>query len=418
MKLNVGRDLYLKGRIGWRGLNKDEYLDTSDYRIINATALMDRYVDWDNCGFISKERYDESPEIMLQENDLLISKDGTLGKIGYVKNLIRPTTVAAGIFVLRNTIPDQLNFDFLYHLLKSPIFKEFIFRNKAMGSTISHLYQEDLSEFEFELPDISVQNEIVDVLNSIDSKIDSNLREIELIKRSQSLLFDRWFLSFEFPHSDGTYKSSGSGLRFDNNLKHKIPSDWEVVKMSEAVEIRDGTHDSPKPCESGYHLITSKHLNDWGIDYNSAYLISEEDYIAVNQRSRVETGDILYSMIGTVGNVYKVEEKNIDFAIKNVALYKTSQIFDNRNYIFMWLKSPYMKRFIEGMLSGSIQKFIGLGDLRDMYIIKPNSVVEEYCKMTQESFDKITALKNENQRLNSFLKEVSPLVLTQKIKIA
>lgn len=94
MVLNVGRDLYLKGRIGWRGLNKDEYLEESDYRIINATALMDRYVDWNNCGFISKERYDESPEIMLEENDILISKDGTLGKIGYVKNIPAPTTVA------------------------------------------------------------------------------------------------------------------------------------------------------------------------------------------------------------------------------------------------------------------------------------------------------------------------------------
>ena len=85
-KLNLGNDLYLKGRIGWRGLSKDEYLDYSNYKIINATSLMDGYVDWSKCGYISKERYEESEEIMLQENDILISKDGTLGKIGYVKN--------------------------------------------------------------------------------------------------------------------------------------------------------------------------------------------------------------------------------------------------------------------------------------------------------------------------------------------
>ena len=111
-KLNVGRDLYLKGRIGWRGLSKDEYLAESEFRIINATALMDGYVDWENCGFISEERYEESPEIMLQEGDILISKDGTLGKIGYVKNLPFKCTVASGIFVLRNTIPELLNFDY------------------------------------------------------------------------------------------------------------------------------------------------------------------------------------------------------------------------------------------------------------------------------------------------------------------
>lgn len=417
MRLNVGRDLYLKGRIGWRGLNKDEYLANSEYRIINATALMDRFVDWNNCGFISKERYDESPEIMLQENDLLISKDGTLGKIGYVKNLIGPTTVAAGIFVLRNTIPDKLNFDFLYHLLKSPIFKDYIFRNKAPGSTISHLYQEDLAEFEFELPDITVQNSIVDVLNSIDRKIDNNLVEIELIEKAQELLFERWFLSFEFPEADGEYKSSGGNLKYNKYLRHSIPETWEVVKMSEVVDVRDGTHDSPKPKSEGYHLITSKHLNDWGIDYDSAYYISEKDYISINQRSKVETGDILYSMIGTVGNVYKVDEREINFAIKNVALYKTSKIYENRNYIYAWLKSPYMMRFVEEMLSGSIQKFIGLGDLRDMYIIKPNKWVEEYCKRTKESYEKINILKKENQLLNAFLRTISPLVLTQKIHV-
>lgn len=415
MVLNVGRDLYLKGRIGWRGLNKDEYLEESDYRIINATALMDRYVDWNNCGFISKERYDESPEIMLEENDILISKDGTLGKIGYVKNIPAPTTVAAGIFVLRNTIPDQLNFDFLYHLLKSPIFKDFIFRNKAMGSTISHLYQEDLSEFEFDLPDIEDQNKIVAVLNAIDCKIDANLQEIYYLEKLQSLVFDRWFLQYEFPVMGGTYKAKGGALRYDEHLKHNIPVEWQVVKMSDIVDVRDGTHDSPKQCEEGYPLVTSKHLTEWGIDRDSAYCISEKDYNAINQRSKVDTGDILFSMIGTIGTVYKVDEQEIDFAIKNVALYKTSKNYDIRDYFYMWLRSPYMKRFIEEMLSGSIQKFIGLGDLRDMYIIKPNDVTDNYCESLKESFIKINVLKEENVKLNKFLKMISPLLLTGNV---
>ena len=121
-KLNLGKDLYIKGRIGWRGLSKNEYLKKSKYRIINATALMDGFIDWDNCGFISKERYEESEEIMLKENDILISKDGTIGKIGYVKNMKDPCTVASGIFVVRNTKPEILDFDYLYHILKSNIF--------------------------------------------------------------------------------------------------------------------------------------------------------------------------------------------------------------------------------------------------------------------------------------------------------
>ena len=173
-KFNLGSDTYIKGRIGWRGLNKNEYLEKSDYRIINATALMDGFVDWNNCGYISKERYEESEEIMLQENDILISKDGTLGKIGYVKNLDKPCTVASGVFVLRNIKPNIINFDYLYHILKSNVFKNFIKCNKAEGSTINHLYQRDLVNFELDLPALNVQTKIANILNNIDDRILNN----------------------------------------------------------------------------------------------------------------------------------------------------------------------------------------------------------------------------------------------------
>jgi len=196
-KLNLGKDLYVHGRIGWRGLSKEEYLKNGFYRIINATSLMDGYVDWNNCGYITKERYEESTEIMLQENDILISKDGTLGKIGYVKNMKYPCTVASGIFVVRNTKKDILNFDYLYHILKSSIFKDFIARNKAIGSTISHLYQRDLENFEIELPDIKVQEKIANVLNCLDEKIKINNMIVEKLQKILLTEFSHMFISID-----------------------------------------------------------------------------------------------------------------------------------------------------------------------------------------------------------------------------
>ena len=173
-KLNIGKDLYLKGRIGWQGLSKNEYLRFSEYKIINATSLMDGYVDWNNCGYITKERYEEAKEIQLKEGDILISKDGTLGKIGFVKGLSTPCSVSSGIFVLRNTKPEIVNFDYLYNILKSSLFKNFINRNKSLGSTIMHLYQRDLEQFEIELPSINEQERIASILSSIDAQIKRN----------------------------------------------------------------------------------------------------------------------------------------------------------------------------------------------------------------------------------------------------
>lgn len=77
----LGEFLYIKGRIGWKGLKKNEYLSDGKYRIINGESLTKDGIDWSKAGFISKERYDESPEIMLQKGDILISKDGTIGKL-------------------------------------------------------------------------------------------------------------------------------------------------------------------------------------------------------------------------------------------------------------------------------------------------------------------------------------------------
>ena len=154
-EVSLGDYLYIKGRIGWKGLKKSEYLSDSDYRIINGESLTMSGIDWNKAGYISKERYDESPEIMLEVGDILLSKDGTIGKIGYVDELERPTTVASGIFVIRNLRKDVLSTHFVYYLLKSRLFKAFI-ASRTEGSVIPHLYQKDFVEFLFPLPPIDV----------------------------------------------------------------------------------------------------------------------------------------------------------------------------------------------------------------------------------------------------------------------
>ena len=154
-EVSLGDYLYIKGRIGWKGLKKSEYLSDSDYRIINGESLTMSGIDWNKAGYISKERYDESPEIMLEVGDILLSKDGTIGKIGYVDELERPTTVASGIFVIRNLRKDVLSTHFVYYLLKSRLFKAFI-ASRTEGSVIPHLYQKDFVEFLFPLPSVDV----------------------------------------------------------------------------------------------------------------------------------------------------------------------------------------------------------------------------------------------------------------------
>ena len=198
MKYNnvkLGDYLYIKGRIGWKGLKKEEYLPKSDYRIINGESLTEDGIDWSKAGYISRERYEESPEIMLENEDILISKDGTIGKIGFVESLDGCATVASGIFVIRNQRPQEINTRYVYHFLCSKAFKDFI-TMRTEGSVIPHLYQKDFVELVVPLPELTVQEKIVSILDTITLKIENNKAINNNLQQQAESLFAEYFLNY------------------------------------------------------------------------------------------------------------------------------------------------------------------------------------------------------------------------------
>jgi len=144
---------------------------------------------------------------------------------------------------------------------------------------------------------------------------------------------------------------------------------WEVKRLGEICDVRGGTHDSPKYQESGFPLITSKNLKSGVITYDKVKYISEADYLAINKRSKVDIGDILFAMMGTIGNPVVITKKP-DYAIKNVALFKPSC---NQNSFFLkyLLDSPELRDRMQSEAKGTTQKFVGLGYLRNYLVQIP-----------------------------------------------
>lgn len=130
---------YVKGRIGWKGLRSDEFLEKGYAFLITGTDFSNGLIDWKTCYHIDRERYEEDPYIQLKEDDLLITKDGTIGKVALVKNLDGFACLNSGIFVVRPTTPDYIT-RYMYWVLISSTFKEFNHYTSS-GSTIKHLYQ-------------------------------------------------------------------------------------------------------------------------------------------------------------------------------------------------------------------------------------------------------------------------------------
>lgn len=180
----------------------------------------------------------------------------------------------------------------------------------------------------------------------------------------------------------------------------KYPTHWKVVDMDTIVDVRDGTHDSPNPTSTGKQLITSRHLLPYGLDRSDAYFISEFDYNKANERSRVEYGDILFSMIGTIGIISYVTDNNIDFAIKNVGLFRTSQNPNIRLYILSYLKSRIVESYIASNMAGSTQSYVSLNTLRKIpLILPPNNEVEIYEQTVSPLFSELIANTKEIAQL-------------------
>ena len=161
----------LKGRIGWQGLTTKEYLSKGDYFLITGTDFKNGSIDWKHCHYVPKDRFDQDLKIQIKENDILITKDGTIGKIAIVSPMPnKPGTLNSGVFVLRPTSNDYLP-NYMYYYLTSYLFSDFISKIKA-GSTIAHLYQKDFVKYEFLVPPLLEQQKIAEILSEADAKIE------------------------------------------------------------------------------------------------------------------------------------------------------------------------------------------------------------------------------------------------------
>ena len=223
---------------------------------------------------------------------------------------------------------------------------------------------------------ISEQQSIVDYLDSAFAKIDAMKANTEKALNEAKALFQA-------------------------SLKEMLePKEgWEEKKMSSIYDVRDGTHDSPKYQESGYPLVTSKNLRGGVLDMTKVNYISESDYVSINNRSKVDVGDVLFAMIGTIGNPVYVEEEPY-YAIKNMALFKVPEAQSGK-FLSYYLQKDDVIIKMQKESKGTTQKFVSLGYLRNFVMTIPplsdqQSIVETLDSLKskvdklQENYDKIT----------------------------
>ena len=246
----------------------------------------------------------------------------------------------------------------------------------AVGGVRGSMPWEDFCDIKLPVPDLKEQEKIVNTYNAITKRIQLKQKINENLEKTAQCLFNEYYRK--------------------ENL--------EKVILSDLVDVRDGTHDSPVFITEGYPLVTSQNLSPFYINQKDTNKISKSDYEKINERSLVETNDILMSMIGTVGNVSLVTDEKVTFAIKNVALLKTSKTTEYRNWVLCFLKSSNFTTWLNETLTGSTQQYVSLGEIRKISLKIPT--INELNKFNLAT----------NRIINMIIKETAELVKLQELK--
>lgn len=183
----------MHARIGWQNLRTSEFLDSGDYMLITGTDFMDGAVNFDTCHYVERERYEQDKHIQIRNGSILITKDGTLGKVAYIQGLTMPATLNAGVFNVEIKDEKEVDDRYLFQYLKAPFLMDYIDK-KVTGGTIKHLNQNILVDFPVVLPPKAEQEKIGQYFTNLDRLITLHQRELEKLKNLKKACLEKMFV--------------------------------------------------------------------------------------------------------------------------------------------------------------------------------------------------------------------------------
>jgi type I restriction enzyme, S subunit len=391
--LQIRRTTYLKARVGWKGLTSEEFREQAFAYLVTGSDFRAKFVKWDECYQVEKARYDDDPFIQLRNGDLLITKDGTIGKLAIVSNLDRPACLNSGIFVARPR--NSYTTEFMYWLLSSTVFSVFC-DLESFGSTINHLYQNVFERFAFPAPPESEQLTIAEFLDRETGKIDELIAEqerlIELLKEKRQAVISHAVtkgLNPDVPMKD-------SGIEWIG----QVPEHWNTVPLKSLTQpdrpIMYGiVLPGPDVGEGGVPILKGGNVRPSRLNLDSMARTTVE-IEAPYARARLQQGDLVYSIRGTIGDCEIVPPElsgaNITQDVARVAI--------DDQYSTQWARWSLLSSAIREELAcgslGAAVRGINIFDLKRVQLPTPptkteQSEIADFLEIEISRFDTLTA---------------------------
>lgn len=400
----------LKGRIGWQGLTSEEYQDEGAY-LITGVDFADGGIDWENCVHVSMKRWEEATDIQIEEGDLLITKDGTIGKVAIVTNMPGETSLNSG--VLRIMPIEGYSRRFLYWVIKSEEFWNWFNYKNAGNSTIAHLYQGDFAEFLYAFPTYDEQEAIADFLDERCGELDSIIKDLEVqverLKQYRKSLITETVtkgLNRSIEMRDSGVESIGD-----------IPAHWDIkqIKYISNLITKGATpEDVSVICNETYPIrfLKAENIQNGLLLQEPEFFITKADDVVL-QRASLRDKDILFVIAGaTIGKVAIMREElcpcNLNQAICLIRM-NTNQCAEYYAYV---LQSNITSVAINLLTVQAAQPNLSMGNIANIKLPIPpiDEQKEIYAFLAKKcaEIDAITDIKG--RQLESMKKHHASLI--------
>lgn len=276
----------MHARIGWQNLRTSEFLDSGAYMLITGTDFIDGAVNFDTCHYVERERYEQDKHIQIRNGSILITKDGTLGKVAYIQGLTMPATLNAGVFNVEIKDENEIDNRYLFQYLKAPFLMDYVDK-KATGGTIKHLNQNILVDFPVVLPHKAEQEKIGEFFLAIDHLITLHQRKLEKLKLVKKSMLEKMF-----PKNG----SSVSEIRFNG-----FTDDWEQRKLDKVFDCTIPNNTLSR-AELSYDegTVLNVHYGDVLVKYGSVLDVQRDEIPHIPQSCRedfrgalLQEGDVI-----------------------------------------------------------------------------------------------------------------------------
>lgn len=299
---------YIKGRLGWKGLRASEFQEEGPF-LITGTDFVGGKVDWSRSFHISDERFIESPEITVQPKDILITKDGTIGKVAFIERIPFPgkASLNSHLFLVRSR-SKKIDQRFAFYIFQSYLFRRFIDR-KQTGSTLSGLPQRLFEQFKVPLPPIDQQGQISEILSTVDEAIEQTEALIAKYRQIKAGLMHDLFTRGVTPDGHLRPSCAQAPHLYKESLLGWIPKEWDCLTVEELLAK---TFSPMRSGPFGSALLKDELVED-GIPFLGIDNVFPECFVPIFRRFvprqkfieliryAVFPGDVIITIMGTVG---------------------------------------------------------------------------------------------------------------------